>query len=177
MNRAAGMPFDGARRWIRPVSGFAKGGNAVNPMAGTRLQQAWGWRAEQPVTVERNHGGGTVVWVAPDGRSGFLRGAVGETCASGMSAEGRTNDQERRFGERIDFGWCGRRAGALEAHCRRAKFTMAVSRWSPRLFRVGELRNTSKVSLATGKDHGGCGERQRQPLRGFPRREVNVFGR
>jgi hypothetical protein len=76
-----------------------------------------------------------------------------------MSAEGQTNDQERRFNERIGFGRCGKRTGALEAHCRRAKFTMAVSRWSPRLFGVVKLRNASKVSPATGEDHGGCGER------------------
>ena len=100
------------------------------------------------------------VWLVPGIRSVVLQDGVGETCTLGMSAEGQTNDQERRFDERIGFGGCGKRIGALEAYCRRAKFMEAVSRWSPRLFGVEELRKTSKTHPATGKGHGGCGKHQ-----------------
>jgi len=110
--------------------------------------------------VERNHEGGTDVRVVPGVRSVFPREGAGETCTLGMSAEGRTNDQERRFGKRIGFGRWGRRIGALEAYCRRAKFRGAVSRWSPRLFGVEMLRKPSKVSPVTGEGQGGCGEHQ-----------------
>ena len=101
------------------------------------------------------------VRVVPGIRSVALRDHVGETCISGRSAEGQTNDQERRFNERAGFGPCVRRVGALEAHCRRAKFMGAVSRWSPRLLRVEEYRKTSKAHPATGEGHGGRGKYQK----------------
>jgi hypothetical protein len=60
-----------------------------------RSKPSW-WRE----TTKAEHD----VRVVPGVRSVVLRIGVGETCTLGMSAEGRTNDQERRFGKPSDFG-------------------------------------------------------------------------